>query len=48
MEPGKRHIPLLIGLTIAALVLLGKIFSLQVIDRYKEDADRNSTVYETI
>ncbi|MBQ7273297.1 MAG: penicillin-binding protein 2 [Bacteroidales bacterium] len=48
MEPGKRHIPLLIGLTIAALALLGKIFSLQVIDRYKEDADRNSTVYETI
>lgn len=48
MEPGKRHIPLLIGLSIAALVLLGKIFSLQVIDRYKEDADRNSTVYETI
>ncbi|MBR5402846.1 MAG: penicillin-binding protein 2 [Bacteroidales bacterium] len=48
MEPGKRHIPLLIGLAIAALVLLGKIFSLQVIDRYKEDADRNSTVYETI
>ncbi len=48
MEPGKRHIPLLIGLTAAALVLLGKIFSLQVIDRYKEDADRNSTVYETI
>ena len=48
MEPGKRHIPLLIGLTIAALALLGKIFSLQVIDRYKEDADRNYTVYETI
>ena len=48
MESGKRHIPLLIGLTIAALILLGKIFSLQVIDRYKEDADRNSTVYETI
>ena len=48
MEPGKRHIPLLIGLTAAALVLLGKIFSLQVFDRYEEDADRNSTVYETI
>ena len=48
MDPGKRHIPLLIGLSIAAIVLLGKIFSLQVIDRYKEDADRNSTVYETI
>lgn len=48
METGKRHIALLLGLTVAALVLLGKIFSLQVIDRYKEDADRNSTVYETI
>ena len=48
MEQGKRHIPLLIGLTAVALLLLGKIFSLQVIDRYKEDADRNSTVYETI
>ncbi len=48
MEHGKRHIPLLIGLGVTALVLLAKIFSLQVIDRYKEDADRNSTVYETI
>ena len=48
MDSGKRHIPLLIGLGVTALILLGRIFSLQVIDRYKEDADRNSTVYETI
>ena len=44
-----RHIRLLIGLEVAALVLLGKILSLQILDnRYKEDADRNSTIYETI
>ena len=44
-----RHIRLLIGLGAAALLLLGKIFSLQIVDdRYKEDADRNSTIYETI
>ena len=49
MKPGDRHIPLLLGLTAAALLLLGKIFSLQMVDgRYKEDANRNSTVYETI
>ena len=49
MKPEDRHIPLLLGLTAAALLLLGKIFSLQMIDgRYKEDASRNSTVYETI
>ena len=49
MKPENRHIPLLLGLTAAALLLLGKIFSLQMIDgRYKEDANRNSTVYETI
>ncbi len=44
-----RHIRLLIGLGAMALLLLGKIFSLQIVDdRYKEDADRNSTIYETI
>ncbi len=44
-----RHIRLLIGLGVAALLLLGKIFSLQMLDsRYKEDANRNSTVRETI
>ena len=44
-----RHIRLLIGLGVAIVVLLGKIFSLQILDgRYKEDADRNSTIYETI
>ncbi len=49
MRPENRHIPLLLGLAAAALLLLGKIFSLQMVDsRYKEDANRNSTVYETI
>jgi len=49
MTPDGRHIRILIGLGVAALVLLGKIFSLQILDdRYKEDADRNATIYETI
>ena len=49
MSADGRHIRLLIGLGVAAAILLGKIFSLQVLDdRYKEDADRNSTIYETI
>jgi len=49
MDQSNRYIPLLIGLAAAALLLLGRIFSLQMIDgRYKEDAARNSTVYETI
>ena len=49
MSADGRHIRLLIGLGGAALLLLGKIFSLQLLDnQYKEDADRNSTIYETI
>ncbi len=44
-----RHIRLLIGLGVAALVLLGKIFSLQILDgRYKEKASSNATISETI
>ena len=44
-----RHIRLLIGLGAAVLLLVGKIFSLQLVDdSYKTDADRNSTIYETI
>ena len=44
-----RHTKLLAGLGIAAAILLGKIFSLQILDgRYKENADRNATVFETI
>ena len=40
---------MLVGLGAAVLLLLGKIFSLQVLHPgLKEDADRNSTVYETI
>ena len=49
MSADGRHIRLFIGLGIAVLLLLGKIFSIQILqDRYKEDADRNSTIYETI
>ncbi|MCR4844618.1 MAG: penicillin-binding protein 2 [Bacteroidales bacterium] len=49
MNPDGRHIRILIGLGVAVMVLLGKIFSLQILDnRYKEDADRNATIYETI
>ena len=49
MNKDGRHIRLLIGLGVAALVLLGKIFSLQILNgNYKEDADRNSTFKETI
>ena len=46
---GSRALRLLIGLGVAALLLLGKIFSLQMLDdHYKEDASRNSTIRETI
>ena len=49
MNADGRHIRLLAGLGAAIVLLLGKIFSLQLLDgSYKEDADRNSTVYETI
>ena len=49
MNPDGRHIRLLIGLGVAALLLLGKIFSLQILDsRYKEKASSNATIYETI
>ena len=45
----QRHTRLLVGLGIAAALLLGKVFSLQILDsRYKENADRNATVRETI
>ena len=49
MTTDTRHIRLLIGLTVVVLVLLGKIFSIQILDkRYKEDAERNATIFETI
>ena len=49
MTRNGRHIRLLIGLGIAAVVLLGKLFSLQILNSsYKEDADSNSTIRETI
>ena len=44
-----RHTRLLIGLGIVAVILLGKIFSIQVLDdHYKIDADNNTTVRELI
>ena len=49
MSRDGRHIRLLVGLGAAVLLLLGKIFSLQILDgRYKEDAERNATIFETI
>ncbi|MBQ6198772.1 MAG: penicillin-binding protein 2 [Bacteroidales bacterium] len=49
MKQEYRHIVLLIGLGAVVLLLLGKIFSLQILHPgLKEDSDRNSTVYETI
>ncbi len=49
MKQDYRHIRLIIGLGAVVLLLLGKLFSIQILSgSYKEDADRNSTVYETI
>ena len=49
MTTDRRHIKLLIGLGVVAVVLLAKIFSIQVLDEhYKIDADINSTVREMI
>ena len=49
MQADGRHIRLLIGLGVVVLLLVGRIFSLQILNEgYKEDADRNATVYETI
>ncbi len=49
MKEGRRHIPILVGLGAVVLLLLGKVFSLQILNgSYKQDADRNATVYETI
>lgn len=40
---------LLIGFGVASLLLLGKLFYIQIInDRYKRDADNNSMVYDDI
>ncbi|MCQ2146709.1 MAG: penicillin-binding protein 2 [Bacteroidales bacterium] len=44
-----RHKKLLIGLGVAAAVLLVKLFSIQILnDKYKIDASNNSTVYDNI
>ena len=47
--PDTRHIRLLIGLGVVAVILLAKLFSIQVLDdHYKIDADNNTTVREII
>ena len=44
-----RKNKLLIGLGVVALILLGKLFYIQIIDdKYKTDAANNSMKYETI
>ena len=49
MESRPRHTKLVIGLAVAVLILLGRLFYIQIInDRYKRDALNNSIVYETI
>lgn len=45
----ERKSKLLIGLVIAALVLLTKLFIIQIVnDKYKQDASNNSMVYDVI
>ena len=44
-----REKKLLIGLGVAAAILLGKLFYIQILnDRYKVDAQNNSMVYDII
>ncbi len=44
-----RHNRLLIGLVVVALILLIRLFVIQIIDKkYKDNADNNSLVYSTI
>ena len=48
MEQHRKN-KLLIGLCVAAGILIAKLFSIQIIDdRYKLDADNNSMVYSII
>lgn len=45
----ERHHKLLIGLGVAAAILLGKLFVIQILDdKYKTDAANNSMVYDVI
>ena len=49
MNTDHRHTRLLIGLGVAAAILIGKLFTIQVMDdHYKADAEINSTVKEMI
>ena len=44
-----RENKLLIGLCTAALILIGKLFSIQIVeDKYKLAAENNSLVYNTV
>ena len=48
MEINRKN-KLLIGLVVFALILLGKIFYIQIgTDKYKKDASNNSMVYDYI
>lgn len=49
MEASSKYNKMVIGLGIAVLILLGRLFYIQIInDKYKRDARNNSVVYETI
>ena len=49
MESRPRHTKLVIGLAVAVLILLGRLFYIQIIDdSFKRDALNNSIVYEPI
>lgn len=49
MEINSRSFKLGAGLVLAACILLGRLFYIQIVnDRYKTDARNNSVVYETI
>ena len=48
MEQNRKN-KLLLGLCVAAAILIAKLFSIQILDdRYKLDADNNSMVYSVI
>lgn len=49
MTGSKRHIKLLVGLVVVALILCGRIFYIQIVDdSYKTDAENNSMVHVPI
>ena len=49
MESDNRSTKLLIGLAVVLLILLGRLFSVQILyESYKTDADNNSMTREMI